>query len=158
MCLDIHKNKFNLKLMVSIPMRVFFANNVTFLPKRNSATSFQCIYQVAYAFYLLRDYSLPGTILGVGYMPMREQSLCICERKAFQYVRWKNCHIRITKQDKGLKWELLFHMLFYIGNDMSPGREEISHIENSGKTVPERGNNKSKGPDVEICLAISRET
>ena len=45
----------------------------------------------------------------------------------------------------------------YIENDMSPGREEISHIENLGKGVPERGNSKCKGPEVEIYLALLRE-
>lgn len=45
----------------------------------------------------------------------------------------------------------------YIENDMSPGREEINHSANLGKSAPERVNSKCKGPEVEIYLALLSE-
>lgn len=48
-------------------------------------------------------------------------------------------------------------MEVYIENDISPGRKEISHSENLGKSAPERVNSKCKGPEVEIYLALLRD-
>ena len=45
----------------------------------------------------------------------------------------------------------------YIENDMSPGREEINHSENLGKSVPERVNSKCNRAEVEIYLVLLRE-
>ena len=52
---------------------------------------------------------------------------------------------------------MLFRLEVYIENDMLPGRREISHSENLGKSAPERVNSKCKGPEVEIYLAPLRE-
>lgn len=115
---------------------------------------------MAYKLYLLRDCSLPETIFGGGFMPIKEQSLCVCREKSISICymeKLQHENLKAGSRNKGFEWELLFPMEGYIENDVSPGREEISHTENLGKGVPERGNSKCKVPEVEIYLALLRE-